>query len=708
VLVAAAGLCLGLVVLWLRVGWIQIVMHSAYAERADRLREQRVLLKPVRGNLLDRHGRVLARDVVTYSISAAPREMKNPRATARELAAILHLKPAELERRFAARPRFLWVARRVPPEQGLAIADRHERGLYLSPEVERVYPLGAAACEILGRTDLDNSGVDGLELQLDESLRGHPGWATLFRDGRGRSHALPNGMRRAPEDGHDVVLTLDADLQSILESHLAAAVDSLHAVRGFALFLDPCTGEILAAAVSPHLQAGEARNWNFTDTYEPGSTYKMVTAGAALEEGLAKPDDVIEASETGVALVAPGALFHDTHKEARYSFRDAVRWSSNIVMGKLGVRLGPERLYRYSTNLGFGSLTGVEFPGEAAGKLRTPDRWSLRSAPTIAIGHELTVTPLQLTLAYAAVANGGVLMHPMLVRETRDAQGHVLRRYQPQAAHRVLADHTTALLREMLQAVVDSGTAKAARVPGLAIAGKTGTAQKYDAAVKTYGKGMFLSSFVGFVPAGDPHLVGVVVIDEPRGPHHYGGEVAAPVFREVVADLRRLPDGPLDSGVSQVAIRPPAPAPVLVPDLRLLPPRTAQRELDDLDLASRFEGEGPRVLAQDPPAGSAVERGARIRLLLSAPQDSTSERLPNLEGLSVREALRRLTLCGVATRIVGQGVVVRQEPVAGTALPLRTRCTLHCQPGITVAAIGPAPDGTEALGATSLGAGARP
>jgi stage V sporulation protein D (sporulation-specific penicillin-binding protein) len=219
---------------------------------------------------------------------------------------------------------------------------------------------------------------------------------------------------------------------------------------------------------------------------------------------------------------------------------------------------------------------------------------------------------------------------------------------------------------------------------------------------------MFLSSFVGFVPAGDPHLVGVVVIDEPRGPHHFGGEVAAPVFREVVADLRRLPDGPLDSGVSQVAMRPPAPAPVLVPDLRLLPPRTAQRELDDLDLASRFEGEGPRVLAQDPPAGSAVERGARIRLLLSAPQDSTSEILPNLEGLSVREALRRLTLCRVATRIVGQGVVVRQEPVAGTALPLRTRCTLHCQPGITVAAIGPAPDGTEALGATSLGAGARP
>ena len=476
-------------------------------------------------------------------------------------------------------------------------------------------------------------------------------------------------------------------------------------MRGFALFLDPCTGEILAAAVAPHMQAGEARNWNFTDTYEPGSTYKMVTAGAALEEGIAKPDDVIEASDTGVALVAPGALFHDTHKEARYSFRDAVRWSSNIVMGKLGVRLGPERLYRYSTNPGFGSLTGVEFPGEAAGKLRTPDRWSLRSAPTIAIGHELTVTPLQLTLAYAAVANGGVLMHPMLVRETRDAQGHVLRRYQPQAAHRVLTDRTTALLREMLQAVVDSGTAKAARVPGLAIAGKTGTAQKYDAAVKTYGKGMFLSSFVGFVPAGDPHLVGVVVIDEPR--RHHWRRSRGTVF----AGRSRISAGcPTDrstpafrrsrfvrrSGARAGARSSPAAA--------AHRPARARRSRPGVALRRRGSARARPGSAR----GSAVERGARIRLLLSAPRDSTSKNIAEPRRPVRSRSAPTATLSGVATRIVGQGVVVRQEPVAGTVLPLRTRCILHCQPGITVAAIGPAPDGTEALGATSLGAGARP
>jgi membrane peptidoglycan carboxypeptidase len=386
--------------------------------------------------------------------------------------------------------------------------------------------------------------------------------------------------------------------------------------------------------------------------------------------------------------VAPGAVFHDIHKEASYTFRNAVRFSSNIVLGRLGLKLGAERLYRYSTALGFGSLTGVDFPGEAAGRLRSPDRWSQRSAPTIAIGHELSITPLQLVLAYASVANGGVMMRPMLVREVREPGGRTIRRYSPQASHRVFSEHTTEQLREMLTAVVDSGTARAARVSGLRVAGKTGTAQKYDAAVGTYGKGLYLSSFVGFAPADGPRLVGVVVIDEPRGRRYYGGEVAAPVFREVLSDLRRVPGAPLESGISQVAVRPPAPAPVTVPDLRLLPPRAAERTLADYHLAAHFIGAGPRALAQDPTPGTAVERGARVSVWLAPPQDSAGARLPNLVGLSVREALRQLGLRQVAPRIVGQGRVVSQDPPAGTPLPVSTPCVLHCQPGLSVATLG--------------------
>src|SRR5437867_955598 len=336
VLVAAAGLLLGLACLWLRVGWLQLVLHGAYVERAERNQEQRILIRPARGELLDRHGRPLARDLPTYSISAAPREMKDAPAVARALAGVLGTDPRRLARAFAARPRFLWVARHLAPEVGQKVADRNWRGVYLTIETQREYLLGAAAEEILGRTDLDNTGVEGLELTFDGVLRGRPGWATLIRDGRGASHALPRGMRRSPENGSHVVLTLDADLQSILETHLARAVDTLHAVRGFALFLDPRTGEVLAAANVPHLPPGKCRIWTITDQYEPGSTFKAVVAGAALEEHVARPEQYFDAGG-GVCDLGGGAGFHDTHKRAGFTFRDAVRFSSNIVMGKLGL-----------------------------------------------------------------------------------------------------------------------------------------------------------------------------------------------------------------------------------------------------------------------------------------------------------------------------------------------------------------------------------
>jgi cell division protein FtsI/penicillin-binding protein 2 len=679
VLVAAAGLSLGLVVLWLRVAWLQIVQHAYYAARAEMIQIQRVPVRPLRGVLLDRRGRPLARDLLTWSISAAPREMAEPAPVARGLAALLGLDAARLAREFRAHPRFVWVARHESPEVGEKVAERKWRGVHLLMETRREYSLGDAACEVLGRTDLDDSGVDGLELQLEDDLHGRAGWTTLFRVGKSRTVGLPQGLRRAPADGRSVTLTLDADLQGIVEHHLARAVDSLHAVRGFALFLDPRTGEILASACTPHLAPGRARNWPFTDQYEPGSTFKAVVAGTVIEEGLVRPDQYFDAGN-GVCQVAPGAIFHDTHKAAGFTFRDAVRFSSNIVMGKLGMIAGADRLYRYATALGFGSLTGVEFPGEAGGRLQSPAHWSARSCPTIAIGHEVAVTPLQLALAYAAVANGGVLMQPLLVREVRDADGRLLRSGQPCASRRVFSESTTALLRTMLTAVVDSGTAKAARIPGFAMAGKTGTAQKYDASIGTYGRGMYLSSFVGFAPAEAPTLVGVVVIDEPHSKHYYGGEIAAPVFREVILDLRRLPDGPFGTGSTLVAAKPPAPAAVVVPDVRLLPPRAAERRLAEHALRAHFEGRGPRALAQKPAAGQAAERGASVTVWLATPEDSLGRVLPDLVGLPLREALRQLTLRQVQARIEGRGIVVRQAPAPGTALSPGAECRLWCEP----------------------------
>jgi len=699
--VVAAGLLVAFAALWIRAGWLQIARHGHYSARAERNQEHRVLVKPARGNLLDRHGRLLARDLQTYSVAAVPREMDDPTGIARRVAKILKQNPRELQRKFRQRPSYVALARRVTPEVAERIESIEGRGLYLTRETRREYLLGDAASELIGCTDVDNRGVEGLELQLEEELRGSAGWSTVFRDGRGRAMTLPRGLRRDPTDGHSVVLTIDADLQSILETHLARAVDTLDAKQGFGVFVDPRTGEVLASVSVPHAGPGRGRNWSFIDQYEPGSTFKIVVAGAALEEGVVRPDQWFEASETGVARVAPGAVFTDVHREDGYTFFDAVRWSSNIVMGKVAMLLGDEPMYRYATSMGFGSLTGIDFPGEAGGVLRSPARWSLRSASTIAIGYEVSVTALQLALAYGAVANGGVLMTPQLVREVRSTEGDVVRRHAPRASHRVLSGRTAQTLREMLTAVVDSGTARAARVPGLHVAGKTGTARKWDAA-DGYRQRKYHASFAGFAPAEDPVIAGVIVIDEPSGRHYYGGDVAAPIFREVLMDLCRLPGGPLSTDPSRVAVRPPAPAPVTVPDVRRMQPDGVRRELARTGLRARFVGDGPRALAQSPAAGQAVERGAGITVFLSAPADSISRTMPDLAGLTIREALRVLSAVGVVPEIQGSGLVARQQPLPGEPLEPGMACRLWCRRGVSdVAATG----GPFALPAAAGGAG---
>jgi len=682
VLLTAAGLFLGLTCLWVRVAVLQTAMHAHYSARARENQQHHQKLLPRRGVLTDRRGRVLAHDLGVSQVAVYPPQLTDPMAAARVLAPITKETPVKLARRLRSLKSYTWIARDLPPEEGQRIRDARIEGVVVEDETRRFYRLGDAAAEILGRTNRDNVGVDGLEYQFENMLGGRTGWVTMVPTGSSRmSLLLPGAEGRPARDGASLELTLDSDLQSSVEHHLAEAVDSLNAERGFAIFLDPMTGEVLAAACVPHLPPGKARNWTFTDQYEPGSTFKIVVSGAVLEEHLVRPQDRLEAAASGEAELVPGCVIHDTHEAANFTFHAAMQYSSNIVMGRLGLKLGAERLHRYASALGFGSMTGVEFPGETAGRLRPVSAWQPRSTPTIAIGHEITVTPLQLALAYAAVANGGVLMEPMLVRSIRDADGRELRKAEPQPSHRVFSSATAATLLEMLCAVVDSGTATSARLQGLRVAGKTGTAQKYDAAVGTYGRGMYVASFAGIAPADRPRLVGVVVIDEPRGARYYGGQVAAPVFREVLLDLRRMAWAGFDDPNSAVALSPPKVPAVTAPDLRLLPPRQAERRLEEYDLHVRFEGSGPRVLSQVPPAGEPVERGAVVLAYLSAPQDSLGRALPDLVGLPVREAMRRLTQRAVPVRISGSGFVTRQEPAPGTRLPLSGPCRLWCSPG---------------------------
>ncbi len=678
VLVAAAGLFLILACLWVRVAWLQIALHKHFTERAAQNQQQRHKLVPRRGELLDRNGVVLARDLQICEVAVYRPQLGSVSEAATLLAPLLGEKPAVLRRKLESITGYAFLSREVPPETGEAIRALKLSGVVVEDDTKRDYRLNEAAAEILGRTNPDNLGVDGLEYQYDSELSGRSGWITQIRAGASRLLTLPGADGRPARDGASLTLTLDADLQAITEQHLARAVDSLHAKRGFALFLDPATGEILAAACVPHLPAGLAKNWTFTDQYEPGSTFKVVVAGATLEERLARPDEYFVAAASGRAELLPGVFIKDSHAHPGYTFFGAIQNSSNIVCGKLGIRLGAERLYRYATSLGFGSLTGIEFPGETSGHLRPVSAWQPRSTPTIAIGQEVAVTPLQLALAYGAIANGGVLMRPMLVREERGPDGKRITLGTPSSVRRVFSDATVAELRSMLCAVVDSGTATAARLSTLRIAGKTGTAQKYDPRTHGYGTGMYMASFAGMAPADDPRIVGVVVIDEPRGSSYYGGQVAAPVFREVMLDLLRQRESVLGHTQGVIAAKPPALPNVTAPDLRLLPPVEAERRAREYGLNIHFDGSGPRVLAQVPAAGQPLERGAPILASLSPPQDSLGRHLPALAGLTVREAMRQLGLRQVTARIEGQGLVVHQEPPAGTPLPIPGSVRLWC------------------------------
>jgi len=685
---AAAVLFLAGACVLARLGFLQVLRHGYYAERAEVNQQERVPLPPARGEIRDRHGNLLAQDRRTYSLIAVPRNMADPGRMARRLARALGLDEKRLAQEFKRRPNYCWVVRQQPPELAAMFADSTKvkngwQSVFLQGETRRSYPEGEPTAQLVGRADLDNVGVEGIEYQFDSVLRGQQGWRTVLQDGRGRQIGMPGWSSKNPVNGHSIALTIDSDIQSVVCQRLRDAVDSLSAAKGIAVVLDPWTGEILAAASEPQPKEPPFRNQAITDQFEPGSTFKMVVVSAALEEKVAEPTTMFNA-ENGVYDFG-GFTIKDSHPHGMLTLADAVRFSSNIVAGKLGLKVGSGPMYEYATSYGFGALTGIEFPGETPGLLRHPDKWSGRSLPTLAMGHELSVTALQLALAYAAVANGGTLMAPQILLSESDARGRVLTHSEPRPLRRVISAETASTLRGFLQAVVDSGTATRAELAWAHVGGKTGTAQKFDTVAHSYKTGNYLGSFVGFLPVDNPRLVCVVMIDEPHK-GYYGGDVAAPVFRKIMEDLYRLRGGPLSPQPRAVQQVNPHSVALVVPSVRALPLAKARDALSDAGFRTRVEGGGSRVLAQEPAAGLRAERGSLI--VLSTTPGGKS--LPNVVGLTVRQALTRLAEVAVQPTIVGRGVVVRQDPPAGSAVARGKSCLIVCEERQTLAAATPA------------------
>ena len=409
-------------------------------------------------------------------------------------------------------------------------------------EEERLYPRGGSAAQTIGYISRDGRGQEGIELAYDRDLTGRNGYRTVGANARGRLHTLPGSRMQAPEDGANVVLTIDAAAQSILERELARTVETTNARSATGVLLDPITGDILAVASYPSFDPihpgasppDHRRLRAITDMIEPGSTFKAFTVAACLEEGLVEPETLVESSLR--LELAGGRSMHDKEDYGWVTVEEILVHSVNTATAQLGRKLGPERLFEYARAFGFGCVTGVDLPGEASGILRRPVNWSGRSLETISIGQEIAVTPLQLAAAYGAIANRGILMKPRIVREIREPGGRTVREYRPRRVRRVMSASTARALCGMLAKVVEEGTGETARIPGLEVGGKTGTAQWFDPKSGRYDPSSHVASFAGFVPARDPKLVGVVMVERPDGVG-WGREVAAPCFRRIVEGI---------------------------------------------------------------------------------------------------------------------------------------------------------------------------
>ncbi len=528
----------GFAVVLFRLVSLQVLQAAELTAKADRQHQKTVSLEGARGTVVDRHGKVLAMNMEVPSVFGIPTALESPAKTARSLSPVLHVRTDELEKKLRQDRSFVWLARKLDPEQGHRLERMPMEGIGLVMEGRRFYPKGPLLAHVLGFAGMDGEGLEGIERRYEPQLHGEKRVVILQRDAMGRT-VFPKGQaEQVPAAGHSLVITIDEVIQYIAEKELEEAVTKARAKSGTVIVLDPQTGAVLALAISPRfdpnavasLTADRWRNRALTDAYEPGSTMKALVAAAALEENVMKPSTMLY-GENGRMTIA-NTVIHDHEKLGWMTFAQVIQKSSNIGAAKAGMALGDQRLYRYLQAFGFGQKTEIDLPGETGGLVKHPREWGRRSLASISMGQEIGVTPIQMVSAVAALANGGVLMKPYVVSEVRDAQGKPLRQILPQVKRRVVSPETARTATSILEGVVTDGTGAKAAIPGFRVAGKTGTAQKIDPRTGAYSSTLFVGSFVGFVPADNPRLAMIVVIDEPQG-ESWGGTVAAPVFRRV-------------------------------------------------------------------------------------------------------------------------------------------------------------------------------
>ena len=639
--VAVSVLGLWAVAIEVRLGYLQTVMRPELQARAESQHNRTPAAPAKRGDIVDRRGNVLATSADADSVYAVPSELKDKEQAVKLLCDALRDCTARdrqrLLERFANQRAFAYVRRQISPEAAQRVAALALDGIGFMKESRRFYPNKSVAAHALGYVGLDNNGLGGIEAAYDSQIRGKPGTVLVTTDARG--HVFSR-VERPPTAGSSIELTVDRYLQHIAERELHAGVVENRAAGGTVVILDPSTGEILSMANEPTFNPNvfgdspEAarRNRAVQDLYEPGSTFKIVTASAAIDERVMSTTASIDTSP-GILRIGDRVIDEfGGHNYGVLSFSEVLVRSSNVGAVKIGFRLGAERLRRYVERFGFGKPISPDFPGESPGIVSSPDKWTDGAVASVSMGYQVGVTALQMVAAASAIANGGELIEPRIVRAVyRDNRRYAVK---PKVIRRVVEAPTAATLTTIMESVVTDGTAKLARIDGYTVAGKTGTASKlingrYSASENNV-------SFVGFVPSRKPALAIIVMIDAPHANGNSGGTVAAPIFSRIAEPAMRY------LGIA--------------PNINPAPPVLVERSA--------------------PPTRAALP-GSNQTPVVQLVSSSASQTMPDLRGLSARDAMRTLTKLGVTALISGQGVVLAQDPEPGAPFESGGTCRLE-------------------------------
>jgi cell division protein FtsI (penicillin-binding protein 3) len=681
----AAFLALWFVLICGRLLWLQVVQYGFLTQKAARQQQRSIDVSPVRGNIYDRNGNELAMTVSVDSIFAVPSEIPDIHTTARLLSHVLKADASEMENRMRASHAFAWVARKVDNDLSARVHALNLKGIYFQKESKRYYPKRELAAQVLGYVGLDDEGLGGVEREYDSRLTGRPGKMLITMDNKRR---WLGRVEKQPDPGENVVLTLEEKIQYIAERELERAMEETHAESGTIIVENPHTGEILALANRPTFNPNllktadpkSLKNRAISDIYEPGSTFKVVTLSAALEERLTNPDEVIDCQMGSIVL--NGLRIHDHKAYGDLTVAQVLAKSSDVGAIKLALRLGEERFDHYIRGFGFGTQTGIEIPGETRGMTKPVSRWSKVSIGAISMGQEIGVSPVQLAAMMSTIANDGVYVAPRIIAGTTPPRSTPqLITFHPALGRRVVSPMTAAQMKHMLEGVVLGGTGPKAILDGYSVAGKTGTAQKIDPETGRYSHRQHIASFSGFAPVNNPAVSILVVLDTPATyPRDQGGDVAAPVFARVAQQVLGYMNVPHD-------------VPLVDKKRQLL--RAKARDEDVSEAAPDYIAESvepasaPAPAVQpsvaktqnDPaakPTPAARERSAPAAPVLTAaavPLRGTvvldtggGVLVPDFHGKPLRAALEEAQSAGIELEISGSGVGQEQSPQAGSKI----------------------------------------